>query len=77
MSIDIDIECAVVYYLQCNSLARFGAVSRRRCTRRNSDDCAILMIGPDGPCDVAGRGPVAGLAAASERVAWTRSMARD
>jgi len=27
---------AVVYYLQCNSLARFGAVSRRRCVQCNS-----------------------------------------
>jgi len=36
----------IVYYLQFNSLARFGAVSRRRCMQCNSGSCAVLVIGP-------------------------------
>jgi len=39
--------------------AVFGAISCRRCVRRDIDGC-VVVIGPDGQCDVAGRGPVAG-----------------
>jgi len=42
------------------SLSRFDAISRRRCAWHDTDGCAVLMVGSDGPRDVAGRELVAG-----------------